>query len=583
MVSPGEWEYALVPSSFCTIACASKGFLLAIGMPARSGRFIQFARVVCEVRLQRHPDAHFRAEFPMAAGPASGIESHSFKVMTRPFAINPQRFTRREDAAPRLPPLESQALLRECFVLFEARPLDGARSSLEMSNDLFESNNQVGGKEVQEFLSKRGEWVARFPKTLGELFEGRHMAGCEGRRPDADLSPATLRAPMEFNQEKQTALAVRRRFSTALRGGNALRSTSGRRIVRRRTPCHYRQSILDRLHRNALGATSRNIYPNPRVWRPLLERLLSDLRPGIKNIYLTSTRYSPIVAPAGNQGRIAGTQRASAPRRSRSVWDLCQDAGQDVDGLGINVAVPDAVVEGDTRAPLVFAEFATPGRRPATRDAAPAPGTAAMSTDTAIEAADGTPSVMDAKTILTGLTALAEAVTRLEAMPSGAALSDPNVGADLPNLDPLMALGTSTPLFATLGHWQKLDLASAIADAVKVRTEGGIEGVVVPLNLIPHIRAAIAGHITNPADGVTMDVIALLFDYIFGDDSISETARDAFARLQVPIVKAALLDRTFFSDRRHPARLFSTILRTPPSARRTMRTTAPRSSRWRRT
>ena len=52
-----------------------------------------------------------------------------------------------------------------------------------------------------------------------------------------------------------------------------------------------------------------------------------------------------------------------------------------------------------------------------------------------------------------------------------------------------------------------------------------------------------------------MDVIALLFDYVFRDSSIPDRMRTLFGRLQVPIVKAALLDRTFFSDARHPARL----------------------------
>jgi hypothetical protein len=51
-----------------------------------------------------------------------------------------------------------------------------------------------------------------------------------------------------------------------------------------------------------------------------------------------------------------------------------------------------------------------------------------------------------------------------------------------------------------------------------------------------------------------MDVIALLFDYVFRDPSIPEEMRKLFARLQVPVLKAALLDRTFFSDRTHPAR-----------------------------
>ncbi len=40
-----------------------------------------------------------------------------------------------------------------------------------------------------------------------------------------------------------------------------------------------------------------------------------------------------------------------------------------------------------------------------------------------------------------------------------------------------------------------------------------------------------------------MDVIALLFDYVFRDPSIPDSLRRLFGRLQVPIVKAALLDR----------------------------------------
>ena len=51
-----------------------------------------------------------------------------------------------------------------------------------------------------------------------------------------------------------------------------------------------------------------------------------------------------------------------------------------------------------------------------------------------------------------------------------------------------------------------------------------------------------------------MDVISLLFDYIFRDRSIPDSLRSLFGKLQVPIVKAALLDRSFFSDKKHQAR-----------------------------
>ena len=52
-----------------------------------------------------------------------------------------------------------------------------------------------------------------------------------------------------------------------------------------------------------------------------------------------------------------------------------------------------------------------------------------------------------------------------------------------------------------------------------------------------------------------MDVIALLFDYIFRDPSIPDGLRDLFGRLQVPIVKAALLRPHVLLGQTHPARL----------------------------
>ncbi len=79
-------------------------------------------------------------------------------------------------------------------------------------------------------------------------------------------------------------------------------------------------------------------------------------------------------------------------------------------------------------------------------------------------------------------------------------------------------------------------------------------GAIVPQNLVPHIRAAVAAQISNPADAISVDVIGLLFDYIFRDPAIPESTRALFGRLQVPIVKAALLDRAFFADKKHPAR-----------------------------
>ena len=99
-------------------------------------------------------------------------------------------------------------------------------------------------------------------------------------------------------------------------------------------------------------------------------------------------------------------------------------------------------------------------------------------------------------------------------------------------IDPLMALGTSTPLFNTLGHWQRIDLPAELARSSAM--PAGTALAAVPLNLIPHIRAAVASQIANPTDRITMDVIALLFDYVFRDPSIPDAMRRIFGRLQVP-------------------------------------------------
>jgi hypothetical protein len=115
-----------------------------------------------------------------------------------------------------------------------------------------------------------------------------------------------------------------------------------------------------------------------------------------------------------------------------------------------------------------------------------------------------------------------------------------------------MALGTNSPLFKVLAQWQRLDLPAAIAEAAPKSEDGG--EVKVPQNLVPYIRLAIADQLEHDTDRITMDVIALLFDYVFRDPSIPETLRELFGRLQVPVVKVGRLDRTFFSDRQHPAR-----------------------------
>jgi len=58
----------------------------------------------------------------------------------------------------------------------------------------------------------------------------------------------------------------------------------------------------------------------------------------------------------------------------------------------------------------------------------------------------------------------------------------------------------------------------------------------------------------NQVDEKTIDFIEMLFDAIIEDISISEPVTNLLLRLQIPVIKVAMLDSNFFSDGEHPCR-----------------------------
>lgn len=52
-----------------------------------------------------------------------------------------------------------------------------------------------------------------------------------------------------------------------------------------------------------------------------------------------------------------------------------------------------------------------------------------------------------------------------------------------------------------------------------------------------------------------VNLVDMLFDFILSDDYLSDSVKAIISELQVPLTKVALLDKTFFSDNQHPARL----------------------------
>jgi hypothetical protein len=55
-------------------------------------------------------------------------------------------------------------------------------------------------------------------------------------------------------------------------------------------------------------------------------------------------------------------------------------------------------------------------------------------------------------------------------------------------------------------------------------------------------------------DRGTVDALAEVFDYVFADRAISMQMKVIIGRLQIPVLKAAMIDRDFFLSDKHPAR-----------------------------
>ena len=77
---------------------------------------------------------------------------------------------------------------------------------------------------------------------------------------------------------------------------------------------------------------------------------------------------------------------------------------------------------------------------------------------------------------------------------------------------------------------------------------------VAALNVLHELKTGPLQGQMGQMDLATLDVMALLFDQIFGDTRIPAAMKALIARLQIPALKVAVLDKTFFSRKNHPAR-----------------------------
>src|SRR6185295_3311034 len=115
---------------------------------------------------------------------------------------------------------------------------------------------------------------------------------------------------------------------------------------------------------DAVGSSARAIYPNPRVWRPFMERVLADLTSEINKLYISLNRF---LADRGVLPEIKAALRARSEYRPHDDKDLfptftkmLHDALPDVPR---DIVVPESLSDPNAPPALVFAERATPHSR----------------------------------------------------------------------------------------------------------------------------------------------------------------------------------------------------------------------------
>ena len=77
--------------------------------------------------------------------------------------------------------------------------------------------------------------------------------------------------------------------------------------------------------------------------------------------------------------------------------------------------------------------------------------------------------------------------------------------------------------------------------------------------VIPHIKREMGATLT-PSDAVVADLVAAIFERLFADVRLADAFKAQVGRLQLPVFKAAMQDRAFFTDRKHPIRALIDVM-----------------------
>ncbi len=133
------------------------------------------------------------------------------------------------------------------------------------------------------------------------------------------------------------------------------------------------------------------------------------------------------------------------------------------------------------------------------------------------------------------------------------------VGGEAPSpVGPSVLQGAE--LLSALTRIQRGDLAGieggSFATVSPQAQADGAAGVLVSANVLRDLKASSVGTGMGQMDAMTLDIVAMLFDVLFDDPKVPTGVKGLIGRLQIPVLKVAIADKSFFSTKAHPARQF---------------------------
>jgi len=163
---------------------------------------------------------------------------------------------------------------------------------------------------------------------------------------------------------------------------------------------------------------------------------------------------------------------------------------------------------------------------------------------------------------------------------SGYAMPDGDAGEDLPSIEmPGASPATAQRVFSPMAPTRSGYVPGAPIIATAALHEGltrlqagqvgfDVEGAQVQFSGIPDglhnvlrdLQESPLGQKANQLESMTIEMVAMLFDFIFDTKDLPDGIKALLARLQIPVLKAAMLDGAFFAKKSHPSRLLVNAL-----------------------